>query len=116
MVKFHEQFDYALTEVLNLSGNSVARSLGAHQGLVNRYRKGLTAPAVEFTQKFCEQYGISANWLLLNIEPIMIADIVVNSDNESSNQFTKQLIAKNQLKNELIDLKKTIINLCEKHL
>lgn len=114
MVKFHEQFDYALTEVLNLSGNSVARSLGAHQGLVNRYRKGLNSPTIEFAQKFCDHYGISANWLLLNIEPIMMADIVINS--ESSNQFTKQLIAKNQLKNELLSLKKTIVDICEKNL
>ena len=113
MIKFHEQFDYALTEVLNVSGNSVAKSVGAHQGLVNRYRKGLTAPSVEFAQKFCEHYGISPNWLLMNIEPIMIADLKVS---EQSNKFSKEIRSKTQLKNDLIGLKKAINDIIDNNL
>jgi hypothetical protein len=114
MIKFHEQFDYVLSEVLNVSGNSVAKSIGAHQGLVNRYRKGLTAPPVEFAQKFCEHYGISANWLLLNIEPIMMNDIKI--DQASQNRFSKELQKKNQLKSDLMNLKKTITEICDNNL
>lgn len=114
MVKFHEQFDYVLSEVLNVSGNSVAKSIGAHQGLVNRYRRGLTNPPIDFAQKFCEFYGISANWLLLNIEPIRTIDI--GSSDLSNDRFRREIEKKNQLRDELLELKKAVENICEKHL
>lgn len=109
MIKFHEQFDYLLSNILHLSGNGVAKSLGAHQGLVNRYRSGLTAPSVEFTQKFCELYKISANWLLLDIGPMRIEDI---ENNGESDKYEKTLI---QLKAELFSLKNSITEVCEKY-
>lgn len=113
MIKFHEQFDYVLREVLNVSGNGVAKSVGAHQGLVNRYRKGLTSPSIEFVQKFCDYYGVSPNWLLLNIEPIMISDI---GPVRGPKKFSKELISKNELKSDLLNLKKSIISIIEKNI
>lgn len=97
MTPFHEQFSKIL-DILNVSGNSVAKNLGAHQGLVNRYRNGSTSPPVEFAQKFCEHYGISANWLLLDIEPIMLSDITVAA---GTSKAPKNLVNKKEFKADL---------------
>lgn len=110
MKKFSEQFDFALSGVIRESGNKVARNLGSHQGLVNRYRSGATAPPVEFTQKFCDYYGISANWLLLDIGPIRLADLENTEGQHDS--YEKTLIL---LKGDMVSIRNKFNEICDKY-
>ena len=111
MKKIHEQLDFVIKEVLKESGNKVARTLGLHQGLVNQCLKGSTKPPVEFMHKFCNYYGISANWLTLDIGPIRLADID-SVAGERNDICEKTMI---QLKNDLSNIRKNLNELCEKY-
>ena len=77
MKKFTKNLTYLMSDILELSGNALAKEMKINQGLVNRYRKGTTKPPVDFVIELCKKYGISANWLLLDILPVEIKNIAV---------------------------------------
>ena len=94
MERFTERLSYLMRDVLEITGNGLARELNMNQGLVSRYRKGETKPPADFITKLCDLYGISANWLLLGIEPIYLIQI-------TPSQFADFRIQHIQCKKEL---------------
>lgn len=90
MEKFTENLTYLMSDVLKLSGNALAREMNLNQGLVSRYRKGTTKPSVDFVIEICRKYGISANWLLLNVFPVKLSDIAPNEEDNTIRQITEE--------------------------
>lgn len=75
MKKFTENLTFLLSDILELSGNALGKEMGVNQALVSRYRKGTTKPPVDFVIELCNKYGISANWLLLDVLPVKLSDL-----------------------------------------
>lgn len=83
MENFTERLTFLLSDVLELSGNALAKEMEISQGLISRYRKGETKPPYDFVARLCEKYGISANWLLLNVLPIKLNELDPKDCDES---------------------------------
>lgn len=73
--KFHERLNYLIKDVLSGSGNGVAKQLEMNQSILNRYLKGEANPPVSFVEKFCLEYSLSANYLILNVGPPHLKDL-----------------------------------------
>lgn len=102
---FHQTFSYIINDVLKVSGYQISRDCNISQSGVYSIVQGRSLPGAEFISKFCNTYNISANYLLLNIEPIRL-DIKsdyksINSKNQLSNKFDQLIEILNQIKDEI---------------
>lgn len=110
MKKFNERLSYLMTDELRLSGYALGTELGHNVSSVIKYKNGQTVPSITFIEKFCRHYGISANWLILEIGPIRIADLAsyeqgnVSSESGSINksEFSYEL---DKFQNMVMDIK-----------
>lgn len=115
MEKFKQNLTYLRTKVLNLSMRAMADTIKVSQGAFTHYESGKTSPGCDFILKVCNQYGVSANWLLMDIEPILLKDLgftetqdptIVKIENEK--KYGEKLTIINNLVNELNEEYKTI--------
>lgn len=112
MKNFTERLKFLMNEVLELSGNALAKEMKLNQGLVSRYRKGTTKPPVDFAINLCEKYGISANWLLLDTGPIKLQDI---ASGPCDDWMIKKIEQKKELTKSFDEIIECITELKEKH-
>lgn len=75
MEKFHERLSYLMDEVFEISGNTLATAIDWSGGAIYKYKSGVSVPTLTFVVKLCNHLGVSANWLLLNIGPMKLADL-----------------------------------------
>lgn len=103
MEKFNKRLAHVMDKLLKVSGNTVSRDLELNATSIGRYKNGLTPPSCEFLVKFCNFYKVSANWLLLEIEPIMLKDLVYAADDASLPELYKKKSIAYEL-DKLLDL------------
>lgn len=60
------------------SFRQIAERVGMHPETVRRYMHGSSIPA-EFVVRICQEYGVSANWLLLGAGPRSIQPVDLDS-------------------------------------
>lgn len=110
MEKFKQNLTYLRTKVLNLSMRAMADKINVSQGAFSHYESGKTSPGCDFIVKVCEEYGVSSNWLLMGVNPILLRDIN-NFDDEDptikkidrEKEYGDKLDHLNNLVKEIID-------------
>lgn len=72
---FTQRMDYLLKEILHITGYQVKNDLSMSLSGVYSIVNGKVKPGLDFITKFCIKYDVSANYLLMGIEPILLKDI-----------------------------------------
>jgi transcriptional regulator with XRE-family HTH domain len=98
MKEFAQRLKLLRTKVLNFSMTKIATEMGINQSNFSQYENGSVKPGLSFLYTICEKYGVSANWLILGIKPIMIKDL-----NTVDVDITELVVARRKVYEEKID-------------
>lgn len=75
MENFKDRLFYLRNNVLSLGMRDFAEKTGVTVGAISQYENGKSKPGSDFIIAISDKFGVSANWLLLNLDPIYLSDI-----------------------------------------
>lgn len=75
--KFIKRMDFLMNDVLKITGYRIKNDLGMSLSGVYSIMNGKVKPGMDFISKFCTFYGVSANYFILGVEPVLLKDVEI---------------------------------------
>lgn len=118
MEKFYKRLKQLREDVLKKTMNEMSVDLYGKEGFqpkLSQYEKNVNKPSYVFIEALCNIYGVSANWLILGVGPIMIKDLSTSTVDTTSimvkkhKEYGEKLNnIQNQLKNAIEEYKRKL--------
>ncbi len=91
--KFINRMNFLMNDVLKITSYRIRKDLGISLSGVYGIMNGKVKPGMDFIARFCTFYGVSANYFILGIEPVLLSDV----------EITKQMVVY-KVNNEIDDV------------